>query len=77
MRREYLTFSDGWFNRFGLRDIVRMRRERESDIVWSARLSSGSFGLVDCPAGNRGPNGTGEVIFARGNDRYIIGLINN
>ncbi len=36
--------------------------------VWSARVSTGLFGLTSCPSGNRGPKGNNEVILALGNE---------
>jgi hypothetical protein len=52
-----------------LRQVVGLRSEREPRLfVWSARLSSGLFGLVDCPAGNspHAPKGENEVLLALG-----------
>ncbi|MFH1248741.1 MAG: hypothetical protein V1660_01165 [archaeon] len=36
--------------------------------IWSARLSTGLFGLASCKAGNRGPKGFNEVVLSTGKE---------
>jgi hypothetical protein len=48
-----------------LRDIVTDYLQGEPrSRLWSARLSTGLFGLTSCESGNRGPKGSSEVILA-------------
>lgn len=48
-----------------LPETVALRKETERP-VWSARLSTGLFGLPSCESGNRGPKGWSEVVLALG-----------
>jgi hypothetical protein len=41
---------------------VRLGKEGK---IWTARISTGSIGMPDCPAGTRGPPGRRNVFFAR------------
>jgi hypothetical protein len=56
----YLVFPYG--RPLGLREFVKERP------LWSGRLSTGSLGMPDCPAGNRGPRGSAEVVFGIGDE---------
>lgn len=64
----YYTFHRGLFEPLSLRKIAQLKEKGPSDLIWSARLSSGLFGLTDCPAGNRGPKNLNEVILAQGRE---------
>lgn len=39
--------------------------------LWSARISTGVFGMTNCSAGNRGPKGKKEVLLAEGNEGLL------
>lgn len=73
-RRHYLTYTGQHLTELTLAEIVTLRHERENNFLWSARLSSGLFGLTDCTAGDRGPKGFAEVILAQGDAglRFLI-----
>lgn len=63
----YYAFLDSNYQKIGLRDLVIYRRKQNpSPRIWSARLSTGLFGLTNCEAGNRGPKGYNEVLLAVG-----------
>lgn len=62
---KYHIFIDGKFDYMEKRKITKLRVERCKPI-WSARLSTGGFGTTGCPAGNRGPKGSSEVILGLG-----------
>lgn len=66
---QYWTFIGEWYL-LSLRDIA------SRDQAWSGRLSSGLFGRHNCPAGNRGPKSSTEVIVASG-DAGLEWLIRN
>ena len=70
----YLTHTGQHLTELTLAEIVTLRHERENGFFWSARLSSGLFGLTDCQPGNRGPKSFTEVILARGDAglRFLI-----
>lgn len=76
----YFFFDRGGWAKDSLREVVEARREHQGieRQIWSARLSTGLFGLPDCPAGNRSgtPKGEKDVILARGSMGLIplIGL---
>ena len=66
---KYPVISSHNFENLSLRQVVGLRKDGEPhSFVWSARLSSGLFGLIDCPAGNspHAPKGENEVILALG-----------
>lgn len=67
-RYSYLTFHDHNLSQTPLSEIVKLRQEREMGFIWSARLSTGLFGLSNCSAGNRGPIGNNEIILAAGDE---------
>jgi hypothetical protein len=59
----------GKLENLSLRQVVDLIKEQEPrPQVWSARLASGLFGLIDCPAGNSkyAPKGENEVLLAVG-----------
>ncbi|HLD79778.1 MAG TPA: hypothetical protein VJA18_04415 [Candidatus Nanoarchaeia archaeon] len=65
---EYFVYIAGSFQKMNLKDLVRSSRDQPQQQVWSARLSTGVFGLPDCKAGNRGPKETNEVLLSLGNE---------
>jgi hypothetical protein len=76
---KYPVFENGRFENLSLRQVVGLRKEQEPrPFVWSARLSSGLFGLTSCPAGNspHAPKGENEVLLALGDTglRQLIDL---
>jgi hypothetical protein len=74
---KYPVINDHQLNNLTLREVAALRKEKEpKEYVWSARLSSGLFGLVDCPAGNspHAPKGENEVMLAIGGSTYLIDL---
>lgn len=78
-RARYPVFEDREFKNLSLRELTSNLKEREDrPFIWSARLSTGLFGLVSCPAGNspHAPKGENEVIIALGDDglAFLIGL---
>lgn len=63
--------KEGIFEKLSLRDVVEMKNYYEpKDFVWSARLSTGIFGLPDCKSGNapHAPKGENELILALGDE---------
>lgn len=60
---EYVVFLGGVFQRKSLGELIRCEKD---GVLYSARLSSGIFGSPHCCAGNRGPKGKSEVLFAVG-----------
>ena len=56
--------------------ISEYSNEEPYEDMWSARLSTGAFGLTSCPAGNRGPKEYNEVILAKGDKglKKLVGL---
>ncbi|HUC94923.1 MAG TPA: hypothetical protein VMR19_02910 [Candidatus Saccharimonadales bacterium] len=76
---KYPVFESGKFENLSLRQIVGLRKEMEPrPFIWSARLSSGLFGLTGCPAGNspHAPKGENEVLLALGDNglRQLIDM---
>jgi hypothetical protein len=74
----YFIYHEGEFDRIQLEELAK-RLSLPPDIpistysnegsyghVWSARLSTGLFGLTSCEPGNKGPKGYSEVILAMG-----------
>jgi hypothetical protein len=75
---KYPVVSEG-FAKMSLRQVIDLKNEKESNkFIWSARLSSGLFGLTDCPAGNssHAPKGGNEVMLALGDEglEHLIDL---
>jgi hypothetical protein len=76
----YFTYVNGKFDCIHLRELAKqLALPAETRIsaysnnpgtvkVWSARLSSGLFGLTSCESGNRGPKDYNEVILSVGNE---------
>lgn len=76
----YYVFQNGNFDRMPLEKLAKsMSLPRDIPIstysndgtcgdFWSARLSTGLFGLTSCEAGNRGPKKYNEVILASGDE---------
>lgn len=77
LRARYPVYSRGHFEKLSLREVVHLKKEVEpSSFVWSARLSTGIFGKLDCPSGNKTyvPKGANEVILGVG-DEGLAALI--
>lgn len=79
LQARYPVFVDGEFQKLNLHEVVEARKEIEPrPFVWSARLSTGIFGLTDCKSGNSpyAPKGENEVILAVGDEglRHLIDL---
>jgi hypothetical protein len=55
--------------------ISQYSNEAEYQRLWSARLSTGVFGLSSCPAGNNGPKENCEIVLSIGN-KGLVELIN-
>lgn len=71
LNTRYPTFAKGEFEKLFLRETVLKRYEGEQRLdVWSARLSTGIFGKLDCRSGNssHAPKGENEIILAVGNE---------
>lgn len=47
-------------------NLVSERNALRPPRFWSARVSTGIFGEDNCPAGRRGPNELGEIVFGVG-----------
>jgi hypothetical protein len=78
LQARYPVYLNEQFQRLNLREIVTVRKETEpKPFVWSARLSTGIFGLPDCPAGDSPhvPRGEDEVLLALG-DKGLEMLFN-
>ena len=58
--RRWESLSDSSFRRYSCRETV-----------WSGRISTGVFGMTNCPAGNRGPKNKHEVLLAEGNEGLL------
>jgi hypothetical protein len=77
---QYYVYVDGKFQLYSLGILAkRMEISPQTRIstyggegkhpdLWSARLSTGLFGLPNCVPGNRGPKGHSEVILAVGDE---------
>jgi hypothetical protein len=77
---EYFVYSNGGFKKIALDELAKrlslppeIRISKYSNDgkytnLWSARLSSGLFGLASCEAGNRGPKGYSEVLLSVGDE---------
>ncbi len=64
----YYAFMGGKYEFLTLRDLVkRIGGQSHSLQVWSARLSTGVFGLTSCGSGNKGPKAYNEVLLSVGN----------
>ena len=68
MVSSYFVYYEGSFQKTPLREIVGSNRENPPQRLWSARLSTGVFGLPTCNAGNRGPKESNEVLLSLGNE---------
>lgn len=55
-----------------LESLVRFRPQG----IWSARISTGLFGLTDCKSGNRGSKENGEILLGLGFEgiNYLVNL---
>lgn len=62
--KNYIVFVEGAYRSMELGDILT---NYDSD-VYSARLGTGILGNPHCQSGNRGPSGSGEVLFAVGDE---------
>ncbi|MBI2125615.1 hypothetical protein HYU08_03605 [Candidatus Woesearchaeota archaeon] len=65
---EYFVYIAGNFEKMNLKDLLRSNKSQPPQQVWSARLSTGVFGLPGCKAGNRGPKETYEIILSLGEE---------
>lgn len=74
-RASYAVIVDGEYRQQTLRDLVcTISAQTLRPRAWSARLSTGLFGLPDCTSGNRGPKNMQEVLLAVG-DKGLQELI--
>lgn len=76
--RNYYVYSKGKFQKMNPKSLAKKidlpenikiseySNEGNYENIWSARLSSGLFGLTNCKAGNRGPKNYNEVILGEG-----------
>jgi hypothetical protein len=63
----YYVFLEDIYQKLSLRELVRYRNSQSTrPTVWSARISTGLFGLTNCKSGNRGTKGYAEVLLALG-----------
>jgi hypothetical protein len=71
--KSYIVFAEGAYRSMELGDVVSYD---ENGDLYSARLGTGILGNPHCSAGNRGPAGSGEVLFAVGDEglRKLIKL---
>lgn len=68
---KYPVIDKGQIENLSLRELIINRKEiHPQEFVWSARLSTGLFGLVNCPSGNssHSPKGENEVMLAVGDE---------
>jgi len=76
---DYWTFYEGKFNKLSVKELAaKVSLPRDIPVssysnnlkarLWSARLSTGVFGLTSCVAGNRGPKDCSEVILGIGDE---------
>ena len=63
---EYFVYAGGSFEKMTLRELAEYNHPLLK--TWSARLSTGVFGLPHCKAGNRGPKETNEVLLSLGEE---------
>ncbi|MDO8536987.1 MAG: hypothetical protein Q7R94_01955 [bacterium] len=64
-KENYHVLINNGFQKFSLETLMRfIRMQSPRPPIWSARLSTGLLGLTNCPAGNEGPKGCGEVLLA-------------
>lgn len=63
--REYSFYDGARWKEGSLKDVVKIAGE---DRIWSARISTGIFGLPSCSSGNRGPKSGQEVLLGIGNE---------
>ncbi|MBI4450854.1 hypothetical protein HY642_02680 [Candidatus Woesearchaeota archaeon] len=68
MRDSYILYKDCAYFQPTLKTVVKWGRQ---SALYSTRLGTGIFGDPHCAAGNRGPPGRSEVLFAVGD----IGLV--
>jgi hypothetical protein len=76
-KNPYCVFMNNAYYDLSLRDLVEHRQKQKTrPIIWSARLSTGLFGLTNCKSGNRGPKDYNEVLLAEGDGglRKIVEL---
>lgn len=79
MLDKYFVYINGKFEKLALKELAN-RLSLPSEIriskysnelyakVWSARLSTGLFGLAGCESGNKGPKGYNEVMLFIGDE---------
>ena len=70
LQARYPVFTDGEFKNRTLRETVSLRKEKKPISIWSARLSTGIFGLTNCRSGNspHAPKGESEVALGLGDE---------
>jgi hypothetical protein len=71
-KRNYIIYYNGEYRR--VREFFDKKDSYDS-MIWSARLSTGLFGLMTCSSGNRGPRSSTEVLLAKGGEG-LVKLIN-
>jgi len=63
----YCVCVDNEYRILPLESLIQLRKlQYRHSLIWSARLSTGLFGLTNCPAGNRGPKALNEILLAIG-----------
>jgi hypothetical protein len=63
----YCVFIGNGYYDLSLKELVTRRQKQNSQQrIWSARLSTGLFGLTNCRPGNRGPKDYKEILLAEG-----------
>ncbi|HKL24551.1 MAG TPA: hypothetical protein VJ912_04400 [Candidatus Nanoarchaeia archaeon] len=65
--KNYYIYNNEKFTKKPLKEIAEYAFNKKENI-WSARISSGLFGLTNCKAGNRGPKKYNEIILGIGNE---------
>jgi len=66
---EYYVFAKGRYGLFELETLLWLLRQyNPRPRIWSARFSTGLFGLTSCPSGNKGPKKFNEVLLALGDE---------
>lgn len=66
--KDYQIFSAG---NWGPLSYTHSRKELFRDTRWSARISTGVFGMTNCSPGNKGPKGKKEVLLADGSEGLL------
>jgi len=69
MAKDYFVYAGGSFEKIKLKELLEYTKTQHPPLkIWSARLSTGVFGLPDCKAGNRGPKESNEVLLSLGEE---------